>query len=153
RPIRFGSGELGAESWKFLLGAYGNDSLYLRQLVAIMRRHREGLTLQRFRDEIASAELSNQARKLAEDRLSLAEPYVDDSAKLGELIRPGRTIIVDLRDPWIEKDEALGLFVVMMRIFASTRYHGKPFNKLVIFDEAHKYISESELVAQVVETI
>src|ERR1017187_10017888 len=36
QPIKFSSGELGAESWKLLLGAYGNDSLYIRQLVAIM---------------------------------------------------------------------------------------------------------------------
>lgn len=152
-PIKFSSGELGAESWKFLLGAYDNESLYVRQLVAIMRRHRENLTLQRFQDEIASADLSQQVRRLAEDRLNLAGPYVDDSATLGALIRPGRTIIVDLRDPWIEKGEALGLFVVMMRIFASTKHQGKPFNKLMIFDEAHKYISESELIGQVVETI
>ncbi len=33
-PIKFSSSELGAESWKFLLGAYGNDSLYIRQLVS-----------------------------------------------------------------------------------------------------------------------
>lgn len=152
-PIKFSSGELGAESWKFLLGAYGNDSLYVRQLVAIMRRHREDLTLSRFREEIAASELSQQARRLAEDRLNLAEPYVDDSASLGSLIRPGRTIIVDLRDPWIEKDEALGLFVVMMRIFAAAKHERASFNKLVVFDEAHKYISESELISQVVETI
>ena len=41
-PIKFSSGELGAESWKFRLGAY-DDSLYVRQLVTIMRRHRENL--------------------------------------------------------------------------------------------------------------
>lgn len=152
-PIKFSSAELGAESWKFLLGAYGNDSLYVRQLVAIMRRHRDDLTLQGFREEISHAELSPQIRRLAEDRLNLAEPYIDDTASLGAMIRPGRTIIVDLRDQWIEKDEALGLFVVMMRIFASTRHRDQPFNKLMIFDEAHKYISESELISQVVETI
>ena len=147
-PIKFSSGELGAEGWKFLLGAYGNDSIYVRQLVGIMRRHRQDLTLERFRTEIAAADLSQQARRLAEDRLNLAEPYLDDNIRLGTLIRPGRTIIVDLRDPWIEKDEALGLFVVMMRIFASTQSNGHTFNKLVIFDEAHKYISESDSLAR-----
>jgi hypothetical protein len=152
-PIKFSSAELGAESWKFLLGAYGNDSLYVRQLVAIMRRHREGLTLSTFRQEIEDANLSPAAQRLAEDRLALAEPYLDDSRRLSDLLHPGRTVIVDLRDEWIEKDEALGLFVVMLRIFAATRHNGREFNKLVVFDEAHKYISESELISQVVETI
>jgi DNA helicase HerA-like ATPase len=153
QPIKFSSAELGAESWKFLLGAYGNDSLYIRQLVAIMRRHRDGLTLNTFRQEIQAAGLPTGAQRLAEDRIALAEPYIDDDKRLGDLLRPGRTVIVDLRDEWIEKDEALGLFVVMLRIFAASRYEGREFNKLVVFDEAHKYISESDLIAQVVETI
>jgi hypothetical protein len=153
QPIKFSSSELGAESWKFLLGAYGNDSLYIRQLVAIMRRHRHGLTLEVFRQEIQQAGLPTAALRLALDRLALAEPYVDDNQKLGTLLKPGRTLIVDLRDEWIEKDEALGLFVVMLRIFAASRHDGKEFNKLVVFDEAHKYISESTLISQVVETI
>lgn len=152
-PIKFSSAELGAESWKFLLGAYGNDALYIRQLVAIMRRHRDGLTLDTFRQEIADADLPRVAQRLAEDRLTLAEPYIDDARRLGELLRPGRTVIVDLRDEWVEKDEALGLFVVMLRIFAATRFEGREFNKLVVFDEAHKYITESDLISQVVETI
>ncbi len=152
-PIKFSSAELGAESWKFLLGAYGNDALYIRQLVAIMRRHRDGLTLDTFRKEIADADLPKGAQRLAEDRLTLAEPYIDDARRLGSLLRPGRTVIVDLRDEWIEKDEALGLFVVMLRIFAASRTRDREFNKLVVFDEAHKYISESDLISQVVETI
>jgi hypothetical protein len=152
-PIKFSSAELGAESWKFLLGAYGNDALYVRQLIAIMRRHRVGLTLDTFRSEIREAELPRAVQRLAEDRLALAEPYIDDTRRLSELLRPGRTVIVDLRDEWIEKDEALGLFVVMLRIFAASRFEGREFNKLVVFDEAHKYISESDLISQVVETI
>jgi DNA helicase HerA-like ATPase len=103
--------------------------------------------------ELAEADLSPATRRLAEDRLGLARPYIDDAANLGALLRPGRTVIVDLRDQWIEKDEALGLFVVMLRIFASAKHAGSPFNKLVVFDEAHKYISDSDLVGQVVETI
>jgi hypothetical protein len=152
-PIKFASSELGAESWKFLLGAFGNDALYIRQLVAIMRRHRSGLTLDIFRQEIAAAGLPPATQRLADDRLSLAQPYIDDAKRLGDLLRPGRTVIVDLRDEWIEKDEALGLFVVMLRIFAATKFNGREFNKLVVFDEAHKYITESDLIGQVVETI
>jgi hypothetical protein len=121
-PIKFASSELGADSWKFLLGAYGNDAFYIRQLVAIMRRHRSGLTIPIFRQEITAAGLPPSAQRLADDRLNLAEPYIDDTRRLGDLLRPERTVIVDLRDEWIEKDEALGLFVVMLRIFAATKF-------------------------------
>lgn len=152
-PIKFSSGELGAESWKFLLGAYGNDSIYVRQMVQIMRQHRAGLTLDVLRQEIANSSLPPASRNLADTRLTFAQPYIDDTARLSDLLRPGRTVIVDLRDEWIEKDEALGLFVVMLRIFAASRHEGREFNKLVVFDEAHKYITESDLIGQVVETI
>lgn len=150
-PIKFASKEVGADGWKFLLGAVGNDSLYLRQIVGIMRKHRDELTLATLKAELGS--LPDHAQRLAMDRLGLAEPYIDDEARLSAILRPGRTVIVDLRDEWIEKDEALGLFVVMMRIFASSKVKGREFNKLVIFDEAHKYITESDLIGQVVETI
>ena len=152
-PIKFNAMELKGDGWKFLLGAYGNDALYLRQLSAILRRHRDVLTIDKLREELCDADLSKAALRLAEDRLKLAEPYIDDARSLGNLLRPGRTIIVDLRDEWIEKGEALELFVVMMRIFAAQKLDGHDFNKLLVFDEAHKYITESELIAQVVETI
>jgi DNA phosphorothioation-dependent restriction protein DptH len=153
RPLKFASSEIGAESWKFLLGAYGNESLYIRQLVAIMRQHRGALTLERLKQDLAAAPLSASSRSLADQRITFAEPYIDDAAPLGNLLRPGRTVIVDLRDEWVEKEEALGLFVVLLRIFSASRYEDREFNKLVVFDEAHKYITESELIGQVVETI
>ncbi len=152
RPIKFASAELG-KKWRFLLGAYGNDALYLRQMMAIMRRYREDLTLEDLRREIADTELPKNTRRLAEDRIRLAEPYIDDSQHLSAILRPGRTVIVDLRDEWIEKEEALGLFVVMLEIFAKSQFDGQDFNKLVVFDEAHKYITESDLIAQVVRII
>jgi hypothetical protein len=62
------------------------------------------------------------------------------------VIWPGRLIIVDLRDEFIEKDEALGLFVVLLQIFSEATYEDHPFNKLVVFDEAHKYIESPDLV-------
>ena len=62
-------------------------------------------------------------------------------------------IIVDLRDDLIEKDEALGLFVVLMEIFAAAADGEERFNKLVVFDEAHKYIESPDLVASLVESV
>ena len=118
-----------------------------------MRRYRDRLTLKTLRQELKEAELSPATRRLAEDRVALAEPYIDDQANLRSLLKPGRTVIVDLRDEWLEKEDALGLFVVIMKTFSQAKYMGRDFNKLMVFDEAHKYITESELIGQVVEII
>jgi hypothetical protein len=153
RPISFSSSELKASHWKFLMGAIGSQSMYIRQINLIMRGLRDNLSLDAIRNGIESSGLSDHLKELAQTRLLFASEYVDDNQCLQDLIRPGRLIIVDLRDEYIEKDEALGLFVVMLQIFSEATYLGKEFNKLVVFDEAHKYIENADLVSGLVEVV
>ncbi len=153
RALAFGSAELQARHWRFLMGALGNQSTYVRQLNRIMRAVRSQLTLQTIRDGVDKSSLTDSIKQLAHQRLDLAGDYIDDSIRVGNLVRPGRMIIVDLRDDLIEKDEALGLFVVLMEIFAAAADGEERFNKLVVFDEAHKYIESPDLVASLVESV
>jgi len=152
-PLKFGSGELRAEHWRFLMGAIGNQSTYIRQLQRIMKANRRDLRLEVIRDGVEQSSLSENLKQLAQERLNLAAEYIDDSVRVKQLVRPGRMIIVDLRDEFIEKDEALGLFVVLMQLFAEAQNDGRRFNKLVVFDEAHKYIESPDLVAGLVESV
>lgn len=152
-PLKFGSAELRASHWRFLMGALGNQSTYIRQLGRIMKSNRNGLSLQVIRDGIDQSTLSDTIKQLAHQRLDLAADYIDDTVQVKSLVQPGRVIIVDLRDELIEKDEALGLFVVLMELFAEATSHGQRFNKLVVFDEAHKYIESPDLVAGLVESV
>jgi len=153
KPIAFSASELKAAHWKFLMGAIGSQSMYMRQINLIMRGLRDNLTLDALRTGIDNSGLSDHLKELAQTRLLFASEYVDDGQRLQDLIRPGRLIIVDLRDEYIEKDEALGLFVVMLQIFSEATYQGSAFNKLVVFDEAHKYIENDDLVSGLVEVV
>ncbi|MCV2459438.1 hypothetical protein OEB94_09210 [Streptomyces sp. ICN988] len=153
RPLAFASSELQAAHWRFLMGAIGNQSIYIRQLGRIMKAHRRDLTLEAIRQGVEDSPLSDALKQLAFQRLELAADYIDDSVKLKDLVRPGRLIIVDLRDEYIDKDEALGLFVVLMQLFADATYDGQSFNKLVVFDEAHKYIRSPDLVDGLVASV
>ena len=150
-PLKFGSSELRAEHWRFLMGAVGNQSTYIRQLQRIMKAHRNELRLDVIRDGVADSGLPDNLKQLAQQRLDLAAEYIDDSVSIKDIVRPGRMIIVDLRDEFIEKDEALGLFVVLMQLFADAQR--ERFNKLVVFDEAHKYIDSPDLVDGLVESV
>lgn len=154
-PIGFDSNELTVKDWMFLLGATGNDSTYIKELKQIMKGCRNNMTLQYIRAGVTSNTfLSTAQRNLALQRLKFAEEYINDGNKLKQYLRPGRLIIVDLRDEFIEKDEALGLFVVMLNIFSSVmQVDGKAFNKFIVFDEAHKYMNNRDLVDSIVTAI
>jgi DNA phosphorothioation-dependent restriction protein DptH len=145
-PLTFSSSELQAGHWKFLMGAVGNQATYIRQLNQLMRSMRNNLTLDGLRQAVQESSLADGLKNLALTRLNLASEYIDDNSQLGDLVLPGRLVIVDLRDEFIEKDEALGLFVVLLQIFSDAKHDGQRFNKLVVFDEAHKYIENPDLV-------
>lgn len=153
RPIAFAASELKASHWKFLMGAVGSQSLYLRQVNLIMRKLRDALTLEGLVQAIDESALSEHLKDLAHTRLQFAAEYIADQQRITTLIRPGRLIIVDLRDEFIEKDEALGLFVVLLQLFSEATFEGNSFNKLVVFDEAHKYIESPDLIAGLVEVV
>ena len=131
----------------------GNAVPYIRFLNQIMRSLRDNLTLAGLRAAIAHAALPDNLNELANLCLDLAAEYIDDSIRLSALIRPGRLLIVDLRDDFLEKDEALGLFVVLLQLFGDATFNGQFFNKLVVFDEAHKYISNPDLVGGLVSVV
>ena len=154
-PISFNSNELNVQDWMFLLGAIGNDSTYIKQLKSIMRSMRANITLEELRNSVINSSLlSNSQKILAEQRIQFASEYIDDSFKLCDLLKPGRLIIVDLRDEFIEKDEALGLFVVMLNIFSSKKtIENQSFNKFIVFDEAHKYMDNKDLTRSIVTAI
>jgi DNA helicase HerA-like ATPase len=153
KSIAFSASELKAVHWKFLMGAVGSKSMYMRQISQIMRKLRGNITLEAFRNAIENSSLSDNLKGLAQTRLQFASEYIDDSQRLQDLIYPGRLIIVDLRDEYIEKAEALGLFVVMLQIFSEANSQGRAFNKLVVFDEAHKYIENGDLVSELIEVV
>ena len=153
RPLKFAAAELQASHWRFLMGAVGNQAIYIRQLNRVMKQLRDDLTLAGLRHGIDDSRMPDHIKELARGRLDLAEEFIDDSARLGDVLRPGRLVIVDLRDEFMEKDQALGLFVVLLQLFAEVTFEGRKFNKLVVFDEAHKYIDSPDLVAGLVEVV
>lgn len=152
-PITFAASELKAMHWKFLMGAVGSQSMYLRQVNLIMRKLRERLTIDDVLKGVEESSLSDHLKDLARTRIRFAAEYIGENRRLTDVIRPGRLIIVDLRDEFIEKDEALGLFVVLLQIFSEARFEGRSFNKLVVFDEAHKYIENPDLIAGLIEVV
>lgn len=150
-PIAFSSRELSVRDWRFLMGVFG-DQMYMKQINLIMRQIRGQITLDTLRREIEASDLVENQKRIVRTRLSFAAQFIDDERQLADLLRPGRLIVVDLRDELIEKEEALGLFVVMLNIFAGAK-RGEGFNKMIVFDEAHKYMDNRDLTSYIVDVI
>jgi DNA helicase HerA-like ATPase len=126
--------------------------MYMKQMNLIMRQLRDQITLESLREEIGASDLTDSQKNIANTRLNFAAQFIDDSRTLGQVLQPGRLVIVDLRDEFIDKDEALGLFVVLLDIFANAG-RDEGFNKLVVFDEAHKYMNNDDLTSHIVDVI
>ena len=150
-PILFSSRELSLRDWRFLMGTFGQQ-MYMKQLNLIMRQLRQDITLDALKAGIDASDLNDHQKTIAQMRLQFASQFVDDNYMLSEVLRPGRLVIVDVRDEFIDKDEALGLFVVLLTIFANTGQETR-YNKLMVFDEAHKYLNTAELTSHIVDVI
>ena len=154
QTIAFSSKELDVASWLFLLGAVGNEALYIKQVKALMKSIRNNLTLENIRKEVQKSSIPDEKKNLIEDRLNLAQEYINDDFSLKDVLRPGRLVVVDLRDEFIEKDDALKLFVVMLNVFSGVKaVQGQHFNKFIVFDEAHKYMDNKELSSTIATAI
>ncbi|WP_074625601.1 ATP-binding protein [Bacillus cereus] len=152
-PLQFSTRELTVEDWNFLMSTTDSTALYVRQLKSVLKEYRRNLTLDNIKMGIEEEEFEDRSRRLLEQRLKFVEEYINDKVKIGSVLRPGRVVIVDVRDEFIEEDEALGLFMVLLRIFSDVTYNDTLFNKMIVFDEAHKYMKDQALMGNVVEVI
>lgn len=152
-PIQFKADNLRIQHWRLLMGAEGNKAAYLRIINNLMREHRENLSIDLLREKYAKACPDEKLIDFGLMRLDFAEQYLSDESQITDLLKPGRLVIVDLRDELIEKNEALTLFMILMDLFSESQHNGEHFNKLMMFDECHKYIENRFLVNALTEAV
>jgi hypothetical protein len=155
RGLVLSPSELSVNDWRMLMGVEGGDQLYVRAMGNLFRSLRRDLSLDALKKAISRSDALNASQKrLAGTRVEFVEQFVADGAGVSELVQPGRLLIVDVRDPWLERENALALFMVMLRLCAQARTpDGRSFNKLIVFDEAHKYMASSSLTGAIVESV
>ncbi|WP_417558324.1 methylation-associated defense system ATP-binding protein MAD8 [Mesoflavibacter zeaxanthinifaciens] len=156
-PLLFNPNELSIKDWQFLMNAVGNTSDYINEINYILEElfDSNSLSVQTLKDAISESELlSKRDKTLASRRIRFASKYVEDGNYLSAYLKPGRLIVVDMRDEFIHKDQALGLFVSALNIFSAVgNDEDKHFNKFIVFDEAHKYMDNKDLTGNIVTAI
>jgi hypothetical protein len=159
-PMTFHSADLGVAQWMLLMGCYGDESVYVRQIIKILRGlylADQPITVAAIRDglERKDCTLSPAEKDQALTRLAFAAEYIDDHGpSMKSWLKDGRYLQMDLRDPFLLKNEALTLALVALQVFSQVRRpNGLPLPKLFVLDEAHKLMENAMLVKELEEVV
>jgi hypothetical protein len=143
-----------------MMGATGT-SLLVRVMNMIIRERKmsndarresglplETLSLDAIERDLEKSGMSDLEIREAKLRLQMARGFIDPTGKgILSYMKPGRVIIVDLRDETLFEEDAFALMVVVMQVLseASIEINGvvRPMTKSFYYDEAHGYIRDT----------
>jgi len=152
-PLVLGPDELALNDWRLLMGLDGGEQMYARSMNTLFRRLRNEVSIESLREGITESNMSQTQKSLASSRIDFVESFVRDGGGVANHLRPGRLVIVDIRDELIEQDEALAVFMVLLNRFGQVAHAGARFNKIIVFDEAHQYMGNAKLTQAIVNNI
>ncbi|MCB8951400.1 MAG: ATP-binding protein [Ardenticatenales bacterium] len=139
--LYFDPATLTVEDWELLMGEPGSGAVFARTIRHALRELRSSgeVTLENL-ENLVSSMLRGQSRTAAQLRFEFVRQYISQERGLdfNQILKPGRALVLDLRQPLFNKEDALRFFLVCTNYVS--RIQGR-FNKLIVFDEAHEYLS------------
>jgi hypothetical protein len=126
-----------------------NSSLYMAQVTKVLREMAEAshqFSYLQFKLEVGQLELNPTQRNLINARLDLLESFLDmsesaNTASTAFEFAPGSITIVDLTCPFVDAGTACILFNIVLGAFLA---HQDGAGKIIVVDEAHKFITGTE---------
>jgi hypothetical protein len=139
----FGPTTIGVEDWELLMGEPGSEAVFARTIrnTLVDLRQAGQISFANLERQVIDR-LSGQSRAAARLRFDFVRRYISESqgVDFARLLQPGRVLVVDLRQPLFNKDDALRFFLVCANQISKVQGQ---FNKMIFFDEAHEYMSEA----------
>lgn len=140
--LYFSPDQLTVEDWELLMGEPGSNAVFARTIRnALLDLRLSGkITFDSLQEKVLS-KLGKQSGRAAELRFEFVNRYLSEErgTDFEALLKPGRAVVVDLRQPLFNRDDAMRFFLVCAN--SISKVQGQ-FNKLVVFDEAHEYLSD-----------
>ncbi|RKO89542.1 hypothetical protein BDK51DRAFT_17825, partial [Blyttiomyces helicus] len=167
-PLLFSWREMTAGGIKTLMGATSAKTtpLYMGAMLSLLRKLQKEdnfPTFAEFKDQIEELNLSSGQKAPLRQRLALIESFLNDSAEnaglptrtdLADVCKSGTVVVCDLTDPMLSAAEARGVFEIVLQRFKALQLG---CGKLLVLDEAHKFLTHStasdELGATIVELV
>ncbi len=139
--LLFRASDLDMEDWELLMGQPGANLVYAQAIRQTLEdlSYSGQVSLQNISQRITG--LPSTSRAAATLRLDFARRYVSEAGgtNFRELVKSGRILILDLRKPMFDKLDAMRFFLVCAN---QVRRMEARFNTMIVFDEAHEYLSD-----------
>ncbi|KAH7916101.1 hypothetical protein BJ138DRAFT_685652 [Hygrophoropsis aurantiaca] len=149
-PLFFSEEELDAEAFLSMMAVGSSDSapLYIQGILSILRDLGENYTYAEFMRRLDMKKESFNPAQLSglEQRMAILEAFMEPKRhkRSGSRFAAGQLTIIDLSDPFIDSASACGLFEIITRLFVRADVGT---GKVLVVDEAHKYLSPTRSVS------
>ncbi|THH33650.1 hypothetical protein EUX98_g521 [Antrodiella citrinella] len=148
-PLAFSEEELDAEAFLSMMsvGSSENAPLYIQIILSILRDMGETYSFSAFQERLEEHKKNFNPAQLAglEQRMALLYSFLERDRNARQAMAPrfvqGQLTIIDLSDPFIDPAAACGLFEIVTRLFVRAEVGT---GKLLVVDEAHKYLSANK---------
>ncbi|KAH0559631.1 hypothetical protein GP486_003854 [Trichoglossum hirsutum] len=120
---------------------------------AVTSKDKRKLDFERFKKLIGSEPLSAMQRDFLKLRLDLLESFIDrsEAERPGAWdFQPGTLTIVDLSCPFVDEKTACMMFDVCLSVFLE---QNSKVGKMVVLDEAHKFMSQSSSANRLTQSL
>ncbi|KAF8558824.1 hypothetical protein OG21DRAFT_1474654 [Imleria badia] len=151
-PLLLKKDELDAQAFLSMMAVGSSDSapLYIQGVLSILRDLGEDFSYDEFMKRLQDKKESFNPAQLTglEQRMALLTSFLDTRRSTGnprtERFAGGQLTIIDLSDPFIDPASACGLFEIITRLFVRAEVGT---GKVLVVDEAHKYLSPHKAVS------
>ncbi|KIM68689.1 hypothetical protein SCLCIDRAFT_1208887 [Scleroderma citrinum Foug A] len=155
-PLLFDKNELDAQAFLSMMAVGSSESapLYIQGVLSILRDLGEDFTYERFMEKLNERKETFNPAQIAglEQRMALLKSLLDNAkgARPKNRFAAGQLTIIDLSDPFIDPASACGLFDIILRLFVRVNVQT---GKVLVVDEAHKYLSPSKAVSGLTKSL
>jgi hypothetical protein len=161
-PIRFSCQDLQLYGMRALFGVADlgpREPFYMTEVdLVIQELWRKGcLRFDQLERALRDHEFNSpMAKEYVLRRLERARPFIDDSRSLRSFIKPGRVIVVDIRDTWLKSELAMQIFHLLVEVLVIRPAEdgaSRPCNISVIYDEADLFFKHKPNARQMLNLV
>ncbi|KAG8838023.1 hypothetical protein FRB91_007811, partial [Serendipita sp. 411] len=141
--LRIAERDLNAERMLSMMGVDSQETtpLYVQSALSILREPGFKFTYKGFRSQLRKRDFNKSQSGMLQLRLDLLDSFLHGKGQdIPSFFGPGKLLIIDLSDRFIDDTTATMLFDICLGLFMEWE---PSTAKLLVLDEAHKYLSSS----------